>query len=908
MTISSNIRKAGPFTGNGSTAAFPFYFKVFQASDLLVVQLDSDTNIETTLALTTNYTVSLNADQDSNPGGTVTLVAGALAVGYKLTITSDIGNLQPTDLTNQGGFYPEVIEDSFDRSTIQIQQLAEDMSRALIIPLSSTASTSVPYPEANTVIGWNSTGTALENLSAQDLATAFAYSDWKYDVFTGDGTTTQYALQDNPGNIANLDVSLSGVTQLPGTDYTISGNILTFSTPPPNGVSVLARYGQAATQTNVSYSQQTFSVAAFQTVFTLSSSYSPGNNSVAVYLNGSRLAPGLDYSETSSNSITLVRGAYAGDIVMVATATSINPTGVDAAQVTYSPAGTGAVATNVQTKLRETVSVKDFGAVGDGVTSDATAFYNACIYCWQTGSNLYIPPGNYLHGRVEVHGNFNVIGSGATVEYLGVGTTYIAGTGTGTSAAPTAWPNDPAYDPSGYFNPVMYTLAATIAKGDTSFQVTSTSGLVAGQYLFIGGNPTSASSVGNYIPTDFEFVRISSIVGTTVNIFAAFKNAYTTIGTGAGAAAAFYSAGLAVNCKVSGLKINTSIDAYQYVVRSALNVTLEQLEFIGASATGASTFTENLKIDQWKVHYANGPISTARGTVSAVISNVEYLENTGGPTGLFVEESLYHLTVDNFNARNSGFSIRSLAMGAPTAKRTVSLNNCVFDATIKGDSPFHCGTASGLDFVASNCTFAGSVTTPNSSLYPSINGTALVWVSSTAAADNYYFKNCRFIAANSGPTWPLASSGAFGGIGGFLGNVEFDAACTFTVCSSAYLRPWISTLVGSSAAPTTPITKTGTYIKEGKKITAWCDFQAVDTTGATGNVQITGLPFQSANLSGLNFVGSSVAANLGSVATTSWIATSDTKIQILNGTTWGLLPMVAGAGKYLTCSVQYIAS
>ncbi len=79
MTISSNIRKAGPFTGNGSTAAFPFYCKVFQASDLLVVQLDTATNIETTLALTTNYTVSLNADQDSNPGGTVTLVAGALS-------------------------------------------------------------------------------------------------------------------------------------------------------------------------------------------------------------------------------------------------------------------------------------------------------------------------------------------------------------------------------------------------------------------------------------------------------------------------------------------------------------------------------------------------------------------------------------------------------------------------------------------------------------------------------------------------------------------------------------------------------------------------------------------------------------------------------------------------------------
>ncbi len=41
--------------------------------------------------------------------------------------------------------------------------------------------------------------------------------------------------------------------------------------------------------------------------------------------------------------------------------------------VSYTPAGTGAVLTTVQAKLRESVSVKDFGAVGDGVTDDTAA-------------------------------------------------------------------------------------------------------------------------------------------------------------------------------------------------------------------------------------------------------------------------------------------------------------------------------------------------------------------------------------------------------------------------------------------------------------------------------------------------------------------------------------------------------
>ncbi len=63
-----------------------------------------------------------------------------------------------------------------------------------------------------------------------------------------------------------------------------------------------------------------------------------------------------------------------------------------ASLVGYLPTGTGAVATTVQTKLRESVSVKDFGAVGDGVTNDTAEFAAA-----RAVTNRYhIPSGTYV--------------------------------------------------------------------------------------------------------------------------------------------------------------------------------------------------------------------------------------------------------------------------------------------------------------------------------------------------------------------------------------------------------------------------------------------------------------------------------------------------------------------------------
>lgn len=164
MSVSSAVRKAGPFTGNGVTTAFPFLFKVFQASDLLVVQTDT-TPLDTTLVLNTHYTVARNANQDANPGGTVNMIT-APPSGYLLTIGSSIPASQSVVLTNNGGWYPSVVNDALDYLTILTQQISEKIGRSLILPFSTSSSVSAQLPPVapGQLLGWNGQGTGIANM------------------------------------------------------------------------------------------------------------------------------------------------------------------------------------------------------------------------------------------------------------------------------------------------------------------------------------------------------------------------------------------------------------------------------------------------------------------------------------------------------------------------------------------------------------------------------------------------------------------------------------------------------------------------------------------------------------------------------------------------------------------------
>ena len=142
------------------------------------------------------------------------------------------------------------------------------------------------------------------------IATTYATQN-----YTGNGSTTTYAMGYNPSSKANVDVYIDGVYQNQDA-FNITGTNLTFTAAPPLNSAI--------------------------------------------------------------------------EIKVPVNVTSL--TNTDSSQIVYNQGGTGAVTTNVKAKLQEFVSVNDFGAVGDGVTDDYSAFNNAITEAQTTTTGVvYVP-------------------------------------------------------------------------------------------------------------------------------------------------------------------------------------------------------------------------------------------------------------------------------------------------------------------------------------------------------------------------------------------------------------------------------------------------------------------------------------------------------------------------------------
>ena len=131
MTVSSNSDRA-TFLGNGATTVFSLPFRFFENSNIQAWLITNATGILTPQVLGTHYTLAGagSPEVDGNPVSALTMLIAPSAL-QSLFVLRVIPVTQPTDIVNQGRFFPEIHENVFDRLTMISQQSAGSLSRAL---------------------------------------------------------------------------------------------------------------------------------------------------------------------------------------------------------------------------------------------------------------------------------------------------------------------------------------------------------------------------------------------------------------------------------------------------------------------------------------------------------------------------------------------------------------------------------------------------------------------------------------------------------------------------------------------------------------------------------------------------------------------------------------------------------
>lgn len=176
MTVSSTTNEA-TFQGNGVAQIFPLPFRFFSNSDIIVELVSEDTGSVTPQTIGTHYTLSGAGDPeiDGNATGELTMLS-PVAVGFSLFVRRVLPLTQPTDIINQGRYFPEIHETVFDRLLMQIQQGIGSLGKALRVVPSEPNPAFLPLinARANRLLSFDSEGNPIAVAPASGSASELA--------------------------------------------------------------------------------------------------------------------------------------------------------------------------------------------------------------------------------------------------------------------------------------------------------------------------------------------------------------------------------------------------------------------------------------------------------------------------------------------------------------------------------------------------------------------------------------------------------------------------------------------------------------------------------------------------------------------------------------------------------------
>lgn len=391
MTVSSQTSDVS-YNGDGTTVTFtvPFYF--LQDVDLAVSVINADGTVQPYL-LGTDYTV---AGAGLQAGGSITTSGTPVPTGKNVYIERNPPVTQETAYQANDPFPASEHEKALDKLTMLVQRLSRTYRGSLHFPLTDLTDGTLPQKSARAgmIQGYDALGQPI----MVPMPASVGAGDMRLDAFVGGvdftaGVTTQLTLSRAPGNPANLEIFFDGFFQGPD-QWGVAGTTVTFTAPIPVGVTrVYARIGT-----------------------TLSTQIPPDRS-----VGDSQLAWGSVLGrvvDSIANLRALDRSVYKRAFVTSYYGDGAGGGGayrLDEADATSADnGGTIIVATDGgRWKLASTsvVTLRQFGAKGDGTTDDTARVQAACTWAYTNKKQLFVESGTYkLTAKVSTPGPITLVG------------------------------------------------------------------------------------------------------------------------------------------------------------------------------------------------------------------------------------------------------------------------------------------------------------------------------------------------------------------------------------------------------------------------------------------------------------------------------------------------------------------
>lgn len=602
-----------------------------------------------------------------------------------------------------------------------------------------------------------------------------------------------------------------------------------------------ARYVQGVTQT-----ENVFTGTGSQTTFTLTQA-PPSRESILVTVDGV-VQPTTAYN-LSGSALILSEAPLAGASIRVLMLGVAGPV-QSASTLSFTQAGAGAVTRTVDSKLKDVLSVKDFGAVGDGIADD-TAAIQAAIDAAKGDRQVFIPAGTYLvTDTLNLYKGSSLHGINRTQGHA----SYAAGSvGSRLQFSPSSQKD-------------LFTVQ------DLPSPAQSFKGKVSVGGLWIDGNTTGGGTNSRHclvLPT----VIYGNFYDLEVRYFQSGFNCTDTINNR-------FSNIRVANCSVSCVEYSGSAPPTTDVwsqctftdapigVRLASGIAIRfdacLLENIANFGVDVAKECANI---EWIGTYAENLPSTSSGAVF----NVGF---TGSTSSL--NNSLKVIggkfAGNNTSVEGSFISADDTKGILLTAVAVSRFTNVIKTTAATADYAVCCA---GLQFIA-----------------------CPVFATNTAKLSGFLDYNAVNAAAGPSAYLPVITTGRCS----FTGGPTPVGVKTKSAIDDYQEGTWVASLIGSTGGPTVPVTATAKYTKVGRLVTVQAYFANVNTTGASGTIRVNGLPFAAGSD---HCYGTAGQNGLGGAVPIANVPPGAGYIDILDAATTVPMNMLAGGGKYLFITATY---